>query len=71
MKAFIHKCDKDGKDLGLGTFNNWVSNEYLNMSNLIHHTFKDVSPGIYRVEAFDDWSNRYGKCDVEKMVTLF
>lgn len=70
MKAFIHECDKNGKDKSLGTFTNWVTNEYKNWENLLHFAFKDVKPGYYRIEAFYDWGNRYGDCDIEKVIYI-
>lgn len=64
MKAFIMECDAFGKQLRLGTFSNFVSNEYKNMGNLKKFAFKGRMPGMYRIEAHNDWGTRYGDPDI-------
>jgi len=70
MKAFIMECDAFGKQLRLGTFSNFVSNEYQHLANLKKFAFKGARPGMYRIEAFVDWGNRYGTPDIISFHTV-
>lgn len=70
MKAYIHRCNADGTDKGLGTFNNWITGEYKNLENLIRFGLKDAKPGLYRIEAFYDWDDRYGECDINTTIRI-
>lgn len=63
MRAFISKCDEDGKQIRLGTLGNYVSAEYKTLKNLLHFGFKGMLPGRYRVEIHNDWATRYAEPD--------
>lgn len=71
MKAFIHST-RDGRDV-LGTgfpHGGMVTKEYSSFSSLLKHALKGALPGVYHVEAFRDWGNRYGKADIDIMVNV-
>ena len=62
MRAFIHKLDKDGGIL-IGGTNGTVTGEYKTWGNLLKYGTRGLAPGWYRIEAFYNWDNRYGKPD--------
>lgn len=60
MKAFVYRIDDQGRDM-LGTSNgSFVTNNYRDMRNLLRFALKGCRPGKYHVQAFANWSNRYG-----------
>ena len=71
MKAFIHKQD-NGRDT-LGSFNGirggFVTKNYNTIVDLIRHSLRGLSLGEYHIEAFYNWDNRYGKSDIDIVVT--
>ena len=68
MKAFVHEII-NGRER-LGTMTNFVSNEYMNLRNLIKYALRNKT-GTFHIEAFRDWGNRYGKADIDVTVTIY
>ena len=73
IKAFVYAV-VDGRDT-CGTYSSnegrgaFVTNAYASLSNLIKFGLRDMPPGIYHIEGFYDWGNRYGKPDVDVKVS--
>ena len=70
MKAFIHGVNEQGMDI-LGTGfpkGGTVTKEYKNINTLIKNSLKGYT-GTYHIEAFYNWDSRYGKADIDVIVS--
>lgn len=71
MKAFIHGIDENGRDiLGSGfPKGGIVTREYKTLKSLIHNNLRFFK-GKFHIEAFHNWDRRYGKADIDIIVTI-
>jgi hypothetical protein len=67
MKAFLHAMNQDGSDI-LGSLNATVTNEYKSYSTMMSYAILPFirKHGNCHVGAFYNWTNRYGKADIDK-----
>ena len=74
MKAFIHGVNDNGQDI-LGTsfpHGGIVTREYKTLKTLIKNTlhYEGFKGKTFHVEAFNNWNHRYGKADIDILVTI-
>jgi hypothetical protein len=61
MRAFVH-LRTNGRD-ALGTGHSWVTPEYIGVGSMKRNFLDKLPAGLYHVEVFHNWDNRYGTPD--------